>query len=704
MFQIGAIGSSMNHDDSSPNWFLQAFRGLLSFLDIAVYSIVVVIYEILFNIADSTFFSSTTIKNFYSRVQLILGVFMIFKLSISLLQAVINPDYLTDQKKGMGKIVTRIIVMLALFAAIMPLSIPLTATEIEDAKNGKVKSYNYLLNQSGLLFGTMYSLQERILKGNVLVKLVLGDNSDKYEVSEDGNSELENNANDLAIYVLKGFVRINLKEGAEGKGKITEDDYICSHDPDPEKNGDGYSKDEMKQIKNYINAKTVTDVINADNMTEYCNDGGILSWLSSDDKAGSEKWMFTYTPFISTAVGILLALILFGFCIDIAVRTLKLAVLRLIAPIPIISYVDPKSSENGSFAAWTKALVSTYIDLFVRLALVYFAVFLVQEICENGLDIPITNGIVGVLSSIFIIIGIFYFLRMAPKFITDALGLKGMMTNIGLSGMLAGAGALATGGGLGDAHEAARTARRGQTDAYNQGKKAPLMANFTSGRDMMAQYQTGNPKMTYDQMRRGRAHLAREGIDQGYADKLQSKMYDLKDEAEKLKNINDKINRYGFDSLTNGEKQFLEEEYRNNHGIAQGPLSAQQYKDMQESAMDAYLLKQSEAGKTEKQYSMLTDEQKNWGATPGYYEKYNSPRGEASLGDVMRNGYSAVRGASRGQTIRNIRGVPGNTIDRARDNSAARTARNVRDRGSAASATNRNAANNRPDPNHNERV
>ena len=83
MFQIGAIGSSMNHDDSSPNWFLQAFRGLLSFLDIAVYSIVVVIYEILFNIADSTFFSSTTIKNFYSRVQLILGVFMIFKLSIS---------------------------------------------------------------------------------------------------------------------------------------------------------------------------------------------------------------------------------------------------------------------------------------------------------------------------------------------------------------------------------------------------------------------------------------------------------------------------------------------------------------------------------------------------------------------------------------------------------------------------------------------
>ena len=701
MFQIGAIGSSMNHDDSTPNWFIQAFRGLLSFLDVAVYSLVVIIYEILFNIADSTFFSSATIKAFYSRVQLILGVFMIFKLSISLLQAIVNPDYLMDKKNGMGKIISRIIIMLALFTAIMPLSIPLTKTEIEDAKNGNVKSFNYHLNQSGLLFGTMYSLQERILKGNVLVKLVLGDNSDKYEVSEEGNSTLENNANLLAIYVLKGFVRINLKEGAEGKGKITEDDYICSKAA----GGQGYSPDEVKQLNRYINAKTVSDVINADNITEYCNDGGILHFLDSDDSSKGNRWMFTYTPLISTAVGVVLAFVLFGYCLDIAIRTLKLAVLRLIAPIPIISYVNPKSSENGSFAAWTKSLISTYVDLFIRLGLVYFAVFLVQDICEHGIDVPIKNGIVGVISTIFIIIGIFYFLRMAPKFITDALGLKGMMTNIGLSGMLAGAGAIATGGSLGDAHEAARASRRAQTDAFNQGKKAPgMMENFTSGRDLMAQYRTGNPKMTYDQMRRGRRHLAREGIDQGYADKLQTKMYKLKDDAERLKNINNKINRGGFSSLTNDEKQILEGEYRKNHNIGQGPLTVQQYQDMQESSMEAYLKKQSDAGKVEAQYGKLTEEQKNWGATPGYYEKYNSDRSEASLGDVMRNGYSAVRGANGRETIRNIRSVPGNTIDRARDNRAAHTARNVRDRGRSASATNSNAANNRPDPNHGEHV
>lgn len=702
MFQIGAIGSSMNHDDSTPNWFIQAFRGLLSFLDVAVYSLVVIIYEILFNIADSTFFSSATIKAFYSRVQLILGVFMIFKLSISLLQAIVNPDYLMDKKNGMGKIISRIIIMLALFTAIMPLSIPLTKTEIEDAKNGNVKSFNYHLNQSGLLFGTMYSLQERILKGNVLVKLVLGDNSDKYEVSEEGNSTLENNANLLAIYVLKGFVRINLKEGAEGKGKITEDDYICSKAA----GGQGYSPDEVKQLNRYINAKTVSDVINADNITEYCNDGGILHFLDSDDSSKGNRWMFTYTPLISTAVGVVLAFVLFGYCLDIAIRTLKLAVLRLIAPIPIISYVNPKSSENGSFAAWTKSLISTYVDLFIRLGLVYFAVFLVQDICEHGIDVPIKNGIVGVISTIFIIIGIFYFLRMAPKFITDALGLKGMMTNIGLSGMLAGAGAIATGGSLGDAHEAARASRRAQTDAFNQGKKAPgMMENFTSGRDLMAQYRTGNPKMTYDQMRRGRRHLAREGIDQGYADKLQTKMYKLKDKAESKKN---RYDRFVRDDLTDEERKNYARQY--GHRVDDGNGNYHyEMTDLEHARARSALEKDyqnafSEAGKVEAQYNKLTEEQKNWGATPGYYEKYNSDRSEASLGDVMRNGYSAVRGANGRETIRNIRSVPGNTIDRARDNRAAHTARDVRDRGRSTRVTNSQAANGRPDPNHGEHV
>ena len=541
MFQIGAV-SGMDTDNSKPNWFLQAIRGILSIFDMAVYSLVTVVYEILFNIADSTIFSSNTIKAFYSRVQLIIGVFMIFKLSISLLHAVINPDYLTDQKKGMGKIITRLIAMLAMFAAIIPLSIPLTSSEIQAAKDGKVKSYNYHLNQSGLLFGTLYSLQERVLKGNVLVKLVLGDNSNKYDVSKNSKG-LEDQANDLAIYVLKGFVRINLDESATGKGKITEDDYICSS-----VHGDGYSPSEMEQLNNYIKADNIMDVISPDNITEYCNDGPGFHLLTASDKNTENRWMFTYTPIISTICGILLLVVLIGYCIDIAIRALKLAILRLLAPIPIISYVDPKSSENGSFAAWMKALISTYADLFIRLAIIYFIVFLVQDICENGLDLPITNGIVGVFSSIFIIIGLFFFAKSAPKFIRDALGLKGMMSNVGLSGILGGAGARMGGAGLAGAGAGALEAMQNSAEAAAQGKQAP--SAWGTGSNLAAQIRTGDEKARGGIANRLKGNLQRDamvrkasqyGVTHGELEKAKGRMYN---EENKLERFQGDLNRY----------------------------------------------------------------------------------------------------------------------------------------------------------------
>lgn len=551
MFQIGAVGG-LDNDNSTPNWFLQAIRGILSLFDMAVYSLVTVVYEILFNIADSTIFSSNTIKNFYSRIQLIIGVFMIFKLSISLLHAVINPDYLTDQKKGMGKIITRLIAMLAMFAAIIPLSIPLSSSEIQAAKDGKIKSYNYHLNQSGLLFGTMYSLQERILKGNVLVKLVLGDNGNKYDVSKNSKG-LENQAQDLAIFVLKGFVRINIDESAVGKGKITEDDYICS-----KTHGRDYSSSEQKQLNNYINANDIMDVINPDNITEYCNDGPGADLLTASNHNTDNRWMFTYTPIISTICGALLLVVLVSYCIDIAIRALKLAILRLLAPIPIISYVDPKSSENGSFAAWMKALISTYVDLFIRLAIIYFIVFLVQDICENGLDIPITNGIVGVLSSIFIIIGLFFFARSAPKFIRDALGLKGMMSNVGLSGLLGAAGAFVGGSGLAGAGAGALDAMNNSAEAAAQGKQAP--SGWSTGRNLAAQIRTGDEKAQGGILNRAKDNLKRDasirqasryGVTHGELDRAKARMYD---EENKLARMQGDVQRLQNGEMSAGEQ------------------------------------------------------------------------------------------------------------------------------------------------------
>ena len=122
---------------------------------------------------------------------------------------------------------------------------------------------------------------------------------------------------------------------------------------------------------------------------------------------------------------IIFVVVFLNFCVEIAIRSVKLAVLRLIAPIPIISYMDPKGSKDSAFNSWVKTLTSTYLDLFIRLAAVYFAIFLIQDMITNGVVINHGHGVIGAISLILIWIGIFVFAKQAPKFIKDVLGLKG---------------------------------------------------------------------------------------------------------------------------------------------------------------------------------------------------------------------------------------------------------------------------------------
>ena len=139
---------------------------------------------------------------------------------------------------------------------------------------------------------------------------------------------------------------------------------------------------------------------------------------------GKTYYVFAYMPLISAIVAFIFVFILLNFTIEVAVRAVKLSVLRLIAPIPIISYMDPKGSKDNSFNSWVKTLTSTYLDLFIRLATVYFVLFLVQDMIVNGIYINNGSGLLGTLSFILILVGLFVFAKQAPKFIKQVLGIK----------------------------------------------------------------------------------------------------------------------------------------------------------------------------------------------------------------------------------------------------------------------------------------
>ena len=387
-------------------------RKLFSTLDRPAYALLAIMYELFFNIATADIFSNEIVMKFYGRVQIILGVFMMFQLALTILKGIVNPD---NFGKDSSSLVSRVITALVLITLLMPIG------------TGGGNEFERQVNNNGLLFGTLYSLQHRLLSNNTIGRLVLGTSDSNITYGDEaatGDSDLKTSSRIFTSTVLKGFYRINL---------VPEDQRVNKND----------GKDPAIYNDNRV-CKDIDDSILAAYTRVDAEPGEILSLVTAtcDSEAapgflngiktgsqkliGSTKYIFTYTPVISTIAAIVFVFILLSFSIDVAVRAVKLAVLRIIAPIPIISYMDPKGGKDSSFNAWTKALVSTYLDLFIRLASVYFVIYLIQDMIVNGVSISTTagNGFLHVLSMILIWIGLFIFAKQAPKFVKQVLGLK----------------------------------------------------------------------------------------------------------------------------------------------------------------------------------------------------------------------------------------------------------------------------------------
>ena len=504
-------------DNLNANTIGNIIRGLGMVLNAGVYFLLEQMYQVFFNVASAQLFENETIKNFYGRIQLIIGVFMVFKLTITILQGIMDPDKFMNPKEGFGNFITRVVVALALLTTLMPINIPNAAS---------ANSFEKYLNNNGLLFGVLYSLQDRILSNNTLGRLILGttDNATGVDESNDATTtaqKLDQSSRIFASTVLKSFYRINMKpaEGRTTDDETDRDNWYCNHDLD---------EDDKQAILIYQQLDVSTSTLLSSEMVEASckldGDGGswaqYIPFIGGFFKTG--RYVFAFNWIVSFIVGIVFLVVLVGFTIDIAIRAIKLAVLRLLAPIPVISYIEPKSAKDGMFASWVKSLTSTYLDLFLRLAIVYFVIFLIQDMIVNGIVIGDAGGFVGPVSFVFIMLGLFFFAKMAPKFIKDALGIKGMgMSNIGLSGILAGAGVVRAGGSLRDVKDAVADSADANVQAFNQGKAAPgLGMAYNSGADLAARMITGNPKATFKQMQRGKARLADEGITPWEADKV----------------------------------------------------------------------------------------------------------------------------------------------------------------------------------------
>lgn len=175
---------------------------------------------------------------------------------------------------------------------------------------------------------------------------------------------------------------------------------------------------------------------------------GALIGISDDkivDGLSSREVDLNFLPSLIAGVGILIWVLV--LCVDVIIRRFKLLMLQMIAPIPIISYVDP---NDKMFDQWRKMYFATYVDLFLKLIAIAFAVNLLQMV-----DV-LWDESSNLIEKFFYIVAILVFAKAIPSMLSKLFGIDSLggnfkdITGMGKAALGFGAGA-AIGGVVGAA-------------------------------------------------------------------------------------------------------------------------------------------------------------------------------------------------------------------------------------------------------------
>ena len=156
---------------------------------------------------------------------------------------------------------------------------------------------------------------------------------------------------------------------------------------------------------------------------------------------GNDTMELEFIPALIAGIGILVWIVV--LCVDVIIRRFKLLLLQMIAPIPIISYADP---NDQMFNKWGKMYISTYLDLFLKLIAISFAVSLLEIVWVIRPN--------SAIETFFYVVAILVFAKMIPSMISDIFGIKlgsgtfKDITGMGKAALGFGAGA-AIGGAVG---------------------------------------------------------------------------------------------------------------------------------------------------------------------------------------------------------------------------------------------------------------
>ena len=167
-------------------FFAKIFRRFFFSIDSVLFNFIGTLYDLLIAISRTSILTQGDIATFAARIEVLLGIFMLFKVSFSLITYVVNPDDFSDKSKGFGKLIQSSVISLVLLVLVP------------------------------YIFQMAFSLQTKVLEGNILARLILGEDSEQSGVEDNFMTEA---GEKMAYYVMLPFFKpnysINLGEGSD---------------------------------------------------------------------------------------------------------------------------------------------------------------------------------------------------------------------------------------------------------------------------------------------------------------------------------------------------------------------------------------------------------------------------------------------------------------------------------------------------------
>lgn len=343
---------------------LNGLYTILLWIDSILYSFISFLYQVFIVISKANLFTEATLRTFTDRIFTILGIVMLFYIAYEILILIVSPDKVSGENEAknlISKLITAIIIIILL----------------------------------PTIFKYMQIFQNNILTSNIIGNIILGSSSE----TTSGGDYLKDAGTEMALSIGQSFYH-----PVDSAGK----EYSVL---DCKEESDANPKICATYISVYENAKSTN------NPGSFFKDPELKDQLRIDD----DKEMLYY-PILSTLSAVLAMWMIVAFAIDIGIRVAKLGFLQIIAPIPIAQNITQKESLTDT--AWFKSLVETYLEIFMKLIIIYFAMFAINFVPEviSNLWYKEESGassFIQMLAMVVVILGILQFAKNAPELLKN---------------------------------------------------------------------------------------------------------------------------------------------------------------------------------------------------------------------------------------------------------------------------------------------